>query len=160
MVNIAVTLTSTELQAQLRNLDRYISNLEPAYKASGEHLLRKTRSRFDAETDPAGQKWTPLKPATIASKTKRSQGNSRKNGKSRAKVKAPPTAILRETNTLRDTIVYQTTASSLTIGTPQEYGIYHQLGGTKLPAREFLGIDVEDEAIILEIFSDYIQTAL
>jgi phage virion morphogenesis protein len=160
MTRLSITFTSQAVQDQLRSLDRYISNLEPAYKASGEYLLRFTRSRFDNETDPAGRKWTPLKPSTIASKTKRSQGNRRKNGKARARVKAPPEAILRETNTLRDTITYQTTASSLTIGTPQEYGVFHQFGTSRMVAREFLGVNAADEVEIIEIFRDYIQKAL
>jgi phage gpG-like protein len=45
------------------------------------------------------------------------------------------------------------------VGTPQEYGIFHQSDEprSKIPQRKFLGVNAEDLAEIDEIVTDYLR---
>jgi phage virion morphogenesis protein len=157
MTSITITITSDTLTQALRDLERRALDPRPAFADMGEYLLRETRGRFDNETDPQGTPWAELAPSTIKSKQRRQKGDKTKAGKARARVKAPPTAILRETNTLRDTITYQATSDSLRLGTPQQYGVFPQFGTRKMPKREFLGVGGADAQELLAILEDFLR---
>jgi phage gpG-like protein len=120
----------------------------------GEYMLVKTRERFDDEIDPDGQRWQALAPSTIESKRRRKQGGGR-----RARVRAGAADILKESFLLRDTIAYQADSTSVRVGTPQEYGIFHQSDAprSKIAQRKFLGVDTEDLVEINEIVTDYLR---
>lgn len=147
MTQIQVTINDTQLQQQLSAIASRIDNLTPALRDVGEYMLRRTRKRFDTETAPDGNKWKALKPATIRAKQRRA-----KTGKP-YRTNADPTAILKDTFTLRDSITYQLTNGGVAIGTNISYGIYQQ------PKRSFLGLDDADRSEILDIFADYITPA-
>jgi phage gpG-like protein len=154
MANLRVELTIAEATDLIQGLENRLGDLTPAMKGVGEYMLVRTRERFDEEVDPSGQKWRSLAPATIASKQRR----KKKPGK-RARVRAGATDILRESNLLRDTIAYNTYSTSVRVGTPQEYGVFHQSDEprSKIPQRKFLGVNAEDLAEIGEIVTDYLR---
>jgi phage virion morphogenesis protein len=122
--------------------------------AEGEYMLVRTRERFDNEVDPDGQGWQALAPSTVESKQRRKT----KPGK-RARVRAGATDILKESWLLRDTIAYNADSTSVRVGTPQEYGVFHQSDEprSKIPQRKFLGVNAEDLAEINEIVTDYLR---
>jgi phage virion morphogenesis protein len=146
-----ITVIDAELQAALAEFIGRTENLTPALNDLGEHLLRKTRQRFDTSTAPDGTKWAPLAARTIKAKQRRAT-----TGKP-YRTKADPSAILKDTFTLRDSITYQVSSNALQVGTNIEYGIYHQSEEprTRLPRRAFLGLDAEDRVEAVEIFRDY-----
>lgn len=112
------------LLSRLRRMSERMDDLSSFYKPLGEHMIRSTAENFKAETDPDGQAWKPLLPATIARRKKRGQ---------------TPIAILRATkNTgLASSISAQADANELRVGSPKEYAAIHQLGGTiNKPARK------------------------
>ena len=144
MTAININITATLAQSNLKELESKLKNLKPVMSSIGEYMVRRTRQRFDSETSPDGVKWAPLAEATIAAKRER-------------RTNAPPTAILKSTFTLRDTIAYVPTETSVKIGTPQEYGKFHQYGTRRIPARPFLGYNQQDLKEIEEIFVDALE---
>jgi phage virion morphogenesis protein len=146
-----ITVVDAELQAALSEFIGRAENLTPALNDLGEYLLRKTRQRFDTSTAPDGTKWAPLTARTIKAKQRRAT-----TGKP-YRTKADPSAILKDTFTLRNSITYQVSSNALYVGTNIEYGIYHQSEEprTRLPRRAFLGLDDEDRTEAVEIFRDH-----
>jgi phage virion morphogenesis protein len=154
MANLRIEFTIAEAADLIRGLEDRLGDLTPAMKAVGEYMLVRTRERFDDEVDPDGRRWQALAPSTVESKQRRKT----KPGK-RAKVRAGATDILKESFLLRDTIAYNADSTSVRVGTPQEYGVFHQSDEprSKIPQRKFLGVNAEDLAEINEIVTDYLR---
>ena len=154
MTNLRVEFTIAEATDLIQGLENRLTDLTPAMKAVGEYMLVRTRERFDDEVDPDGRKWQALAPSTIRSKQRRKT----KPGK-RARVRAGASDVLKESFLLRDTIAYNADSTSVRVGTPQEYGIFHQSDEprSKVPQRKFLGVNAEDLAEINEIVTDYLR---
>ena len=146
MIQITITIDDLQLQGGLSELTAKLANLKPAMVDIGESALRKVRKRFDAEVAPDGSKWNELSEATIKAKTRR-----KRTGKP-YRTNAEPSAILKDTFTLRDSITYQPSNSSVVIGTNIFYGGYNQA------TRPFLGVDDEDAIEIVEIIRDYLES--
>ena len=138
----------------INGLENRLGDLTPAMQSIGEYMMLKTRDRFDQQVDPDGRAWRPLADATVESKRRRKTNPGR-----RARVRAQPTDILKESFLLRDTIAYDADSTSVRIGTPQEYGVFHQSDEprNKIPPRRFLGVDAQDLTEINEIVSDYLS---
>ena len=154
MTNLRVEFTISEATDLIQGLENRLSDLTPAMKGVGEYMLVRTRERFDDEVDPDGRKWQALASSTIKSKQRRKT----KPGK-RARVRAGASDVLKESFLLRDTIAYNADSTSVRVGTPQEYGIFHQSDEprSKVPQRKFLGVNAEDLAEINEIVTDYLR---
>jgi phage gpG-like protein len=154
MTNLRVEFTIAEAADLIEGLEGRLGDLTPAMKAVGEYTLVRTRERLDNEVDPDGRKWQALAPSTVESKQRRKT----KPGK-RARVRAGATDILKESYLLRDTIAYNADSTSVRVGTPQEYGVFHQSDEprSKIPQRKFLGVNAEDLAEINEIVADYLR---
>jgi phage gpG-like protein len=146
MTNIQITIDDTQLQGGISELNAKLANLQPAMVDIGESALRKVRKRFDTSTAPDGQRWNELSEATIKAKTRR-----KRTGRP-YRTNAEPSAILKDTFTLRDSITYQPTNSSVAIGTNIFYGGFNQA------TRPFLGVDDEDAIEIVEIIRDYLES--
>jgi phage virion morphogenesis protein len=152
LAQISYSFTDAALQAALEGYANRLLNLEPVFEDLGEYMLRRTRQRFDTSTAPDGTKWRPLAPITIAAKQRR-----QRTGKP-YRTRANPTDVLRDTFTLRDSITYQASSSSLAIGTNITYGIYHQSEEprTIIPRRAFLGFDDADRAEAIDLLLDHL----
>jgi phage virion morphogenesis protein len=146
MTQIQIVIDDTQLQGGLSELTAKLANLRPAMADIGESALRKVRKRFDQEVDPDGSKWNELAEATIKAKARR-----KRTGKP-YRTNAEPSAILKDTFTLRDSITYQASNSSVAIGTNIFYGGFNQ------STRPFLGVDSEDQIEIVEIIRDYLES--
>jgi phage virion morphogenesis protein len=151
VTQIQITVTDDQLQAALAELVSSAADLTPAMAEIGEYLVRRTRDRFDRSTAPDGGAWPSLAAATIAAKSRR-----QRTGKP-YRTRANPADILKDTFTLRDSITYQPSSSTVAIGTNIAYGIYHQGGSERPGKRPFLGLDDIDRAEILAIVSDHLD---
>jgi phage virion morphogenesis protein len=151
----------TEAIKRLSVLSQRAANLRPAMRSIGEYMLRQTRSRFDSSTAPNGSPWAPLAKSTIAAKARSQNPKYRraqaKRGRLVKRTRANPADILKDTFLLRDTITYQVELDSVAIGTPQRYGVFHQLGTSRMRARVFLGVSSQDRSEIEAIVSDYLS---
>lgn len=130
------------IQKGLAALTRKVGTIQPLLRGIGQALELSTRERWDKETDPAGNKWQPLKASTLKRKAK----------------KRKPLKILLQDDQLRFTIGHKVESATLIVGSPQKYSAIHQQGGPagrknkrfKMTARPFLGISKQDETDILD----------
>jgi phage gpG-like protein len=146
VTQIQIVITDNQLQGGISELTAKLANLKPAMVDIGESALRKVRKRFDTESAPDCSKWKTLAEDTIKAKARR-----KRTGKP-YRTNAEPTAILKDTFTLRDSITYQASNQSLAIGTNIFYGTFNQ------STRPFLGVDDEDIIEIVEIIKDYLES--
>lgn len=146
-IRLDFSLNDVGLRKELRDQVRRLQNQEPLLKNIAEHFRAEIPDRFREERGPDG-KWEPLAPATIENR--------------RRKYGDRPITILRAEGELYGSIVYQTTRSSLTIGTragsiAEDYAALQNFGGqagpghaVTVPARAFLGFSDSDINIIAE----------
>ncbi len=130
---------------RLRALVDAGEDLEPAFIDIGEGLLNSTHDRWEQQVDPEGNAWEPLDPKYQARKKKNAD------------------KILVLEGFMRDTLAYNTTKSSLELGTPiEKYGATHQFGDEErgIPARPYLGFSEDDDQMIEDILLDHFEEAL
>lgn len=130
----------------LNGLLKQGSNLKPALADIGEYLLASTQQHFIDQQAPNGTPWTELSSSTVERKVKRGKRTDR---------------ILTEEGTLADTLHYQLTQDSLSLGSNEEYAAMQQFGGitsassmmpgNKIPARPFLGLALFERDEVLDI---------
>jgi phage gpG-like protein len=166
LTQFTITTNDRAVLDALQQAANQITDLTPVMESIGEHFLLRTRERFDTETAPGGNRWAALAQATVKAKERRALVGSpdvksatrerRGRGRSRVRSNARPSDILKDTFLLRDTVTYQASAVSVAVGTPQRYGLHHQYGTKKMPARPFLGVDEQDRQEIIAIVGDYL----
>lgn len=149
---IEVKIDDEKIVKALQGLQRSVGNISPALKIIGEVLVESTKQRFVTTTDPDGNPWLLN---SVLSTLLYKEGDRPLTG---------------ETGSLMDTINYQLIGQdTLEIGSPMEYAAMQQFGGTKsefpflwgdIPARPFLGISAEDEAIILSTIDDFLTDSI
>ncbi len=154
--------------ARLEEFARQIEGMRPAYAAIGELLTESTKQRFTASAGPDGQRWAPNAPATILARLTEVSGAYTKAG--RLSKKGAATVMgkrpLVDTGVLQDTIRWQADNNRVEVGTNRFAGEWdggaavHHFGSKdgSIPARPFLGVSDEDEAAILEILDEFIQS--
>lgn len=164
MSGAALSITMKVLDAEVRRgfhqLERMMDNTTPVMAAIGAGLVGSTHMRFVSQTDPEGAAWRTLNTGYAADKR-----NAR---------------ILTESGRLRDSINARATRDTVLVGTNVIYAAIHQFGGTivakggghlwfriggslinkqsvTLPARPFLGISSQDEAMIAETVFGFVE---
>lgn len=142
-----LNLTDPRIIAYLEDLARAGFLSKAVWTAIGEELLQSTTKRFATQKAPDGTPWAPLSPRYAAWKQRHQYGNR----------------ILKMRGELRNTLTYQATDASVSIGSPRIYSSLHQFGGrfkafgkhaATMPARPFLGLSPEDEQAILDVIAD------
>lgn len=159
-VSITMQIRDAEVRRGFRKLERLMTDTTPVMAAIGTGLVGSTHMRFVTQTDPEGQAWAALNPGYAADKR-----NSR---------------ILTESGRLRDSINSRSSNDEVLVGTNVIYAGIHQFGGTilpkatthlwfriggalikaakvTLPARPFLGISSDDEAMIAETVFGFLE---
>ena len=156
---IHVDLRAEQLRTALAQLRRMGQDPGRLLRPIGVLLVRNTQDRFDAETDPDGNRWAPLSPWYAAVKTGPGilRGAGMRGG-------------------LQGSIVSEVSGSELAIGSNKVYAAIHQFGGTikpskgkllvfrtaggqvfgaarsvTIPARPYLGLSSDDARDILEV---------
>ena len=131
-------------------LGKAAADPRPAYLGIGESLTVSTKKRFETSTAPDGTRWAPNKPSTL----KKKKGNK---------------PLIGKTSLLSQQIYYELDGNGLRIGSPMEYAAMQHNGGMKsqfpnlwgdIPSREFLGVSVEDEKMILNTVSEYLSSVI
>ncbi len=129
----------------------------------GLALVQVVQERFRDERDPFGQPWAPLNPAYA--EIKRGRG------------------ILRASGMLMRSITYRVGPAEIAVGSNRVYAAIHQFGGTitpksaqalvfrlgkrvvhagsvTIPQRPYLGFGPADQAAVLEVVEEAVETAL
>ena len=140
VINIQVHGMS-KLQNKIKNLAEKLENLQPFFNSVGEYMKRRTiKECFDKEQSPNGEKWKPLKEATL----------KRRRNKSSHK-------ILQDMGELRRSIQYKSSKNDVVIGSKLKYARTHQFGRGKIPARPYLGVTQSDKQHITNMFAIYLR---
>ena len=176
---ITVTIDDHEVRAALDAVAARVNNLAPLFHQIGQFYEGRVLENFAKECDPAGNKWAPLSATTLMMRFGLKKG-FKKTGTLSAKGKQFLTtkAILVQDGYLRQSIHYQPTATSVTIGTGDidkvgKYAAVHQFGTniagrgkkTTIPARPYLAMNQgatlelapKDRDEIVNIISRYMQ---
>ncbi|MCL1162468.1 phage virion morphogenesis protein [Shewanella chilikensis] len=139
----------------LNSLLKQGSNLAPVLGDIGEYLLPSTQQRFVEMQAPDGSPWAELSSTTLELKAAKGARLDR---------------ILTESGTLADTLHYQISADTLSLGSNEEYAAMHQFGGitspssmipgVEIPAREFLGMAPFEKNEVEAIVVNYLAKGL
>jgi phage virion morphogenesis protein len=122
MSDLKITTETAALSATFFRAGNVGVDIPAVLAEMGGALVSATQDRFRSETGPGGVKWKPLSPRYLDSKRKRKSSH--------------PSAILRLTGNMDDSINYQVGGSILEVGTNRFYAPIHQFGGViNVPAR-------------------------
>ncbi len=141
--------TNALVLRRLRDLQAAASDMRPAMLEISETLQEIVERSFDAEADPEGRPWRPLKAATISQRARKGYTGPK----------------LQRTRRLLDSILPYHDAATAVVGTNLRYAATHQFGdehdisvrgvvarrGRNIPARPFLGLGPGDREEILDI---------
>lgn len=160
-----VTLRDQGIADTLRRLASAAGDLTPVMADLGAGLALSTDERFERETGPDGTRWTPLAQATIL----RRLGGARRAFTKKGTLRKPTQRtlalmkILQAAGHLRGSIHHEAASDHVDVGSDRVYARIHQDGGdagrdrkTTIPARPFLGIDLDDQAMILARLSRHL----
>lgn len=145
-----ISVNSDEVIKALASLKSNLGNLKQPFSDIGEELVDSTKKRFSTHTAPDGTQWQDNSPVTIL-------------------LKGFDNPLTGETLSLQRGIQWQIEGDELQVGSSSLYAAIQQFGGTKeefpnlfgdIPSREFLGLSSDDETILLDIISSYIENSI
>lgn len=148
-VEYTVTVDDADLRRKAARLLRRLGDLSEPMLEVREVMLNAVHDRFESESDPDGNRWRRLSPATLAGRRRRRKGG---------------VTILRASGRLIGSIAPRSDATSATVGTNVVHGAIHQFGGqagrglaVTIPARPYLGFGAAEQTAIGEIFEDWLR---
>lgn len=163
---IKVELEMAEAAETFRKLAAAGANLRPLMQEIGEALAETTKQRFQTSTAPDGTSWAPNAPATYDNYLGAFKGSFGKTGRltaagaGRAMSKKP---LIGESGRLSREIYYRADNNSVELGSALAYSAIHQFGGqagrgkkVTIPARPYIGLSAEDQAMIRESAAAYL----
>ncbi|MGA1856925.1 phage virion morphogenesis protein [Azospirillum sp. 11R-A] len=167
--SVSVSLSDDRIQAALGRLTAATGDLTAAFDDIGAALVTSTLRRFETETDPTGRPWRPLSIETIIGRI----GSRAKTFTLKGDLRKPAARyvaalkILQHRGHLKGGIHHRATQDGVEVGSDRIYARIHQFGGkagrgkkVTIPPRPFLGIDRDDEAMMLGILRAHIGRAL
>ncbi|MEN9463882.1 MAG: hypothetical protein RL217_63 [Pseudomonadota bacterium] len=147
---IEVKVNSEQVQAALQEALNKTSNLEPVLKEIGDYLIKSHRERFETKEAPDGTAWERNSALTQLLKGRDDPLVGESGGR----------------GGLLGSFHYNARSNALEFGNSKEYAAMQHYGGktsprskypnTTIPARPFLGLSKDDNAVILEKISDYL----
>jgi len=172
-----VTTLNIELQDEqlLRAIDGLLQMLQQPRELLDEiggKLESNVQLRWDSKTDPNGQPWAPLSPATVA--IYESDWFVERNPEFKGGI---PGSLLQRTNRLRQSLAYNVGPDWIDLGTSRQVpgksqptwqiGVLHEWGTKTMPRRGLLVADpdtgrlgAEDQGDVLAIVSRMLGDAL
>lgn len=135
MVKVTVTITDKELQKLLKKLSD--ADLSEPMKDIAAYMKASVLKNFEVGGRP--EKWAPLSTKYLA--WKKRQGYSSK-----------PLIL---TGRLRQSINTSVKKNEARVFTGMKYGVYHQTGTRKMPARPFLVVQDADIPVIKQILVNF-----
>ena len=137
-----VTVNDKEVLSMLSRVSNRVKDMRPIMRDISVLLLESVQTNFKMEGRP--KKWSPLSSSTKASKIKR-RGSWQ--------------PILVDSGLLRKSNDTDYGSNYAKVVNPTKYGIFHQLGTRKMPARPFMVLQDSDKANIIDLMRRYIENA-
>ena len=148
-VEYTVTVDDADLRRKAARLLRRLGDLSEPMLEVRDVMLNAVHDRFESESDPDGNRWRRLSPATLAARRRRGKGG---------------VTILRASGRLIVSIAPRSDATSATVGTNVVHGAIHQFAGqagrnlaVTIPARAYLGFGAAERPAIGEVFEDWLR---
>jgi len=163
---IELTLDDRALQQALEGLSRRLADLTPLMRRVAQVMEEGTRTHFEEERGPDGQKWKPLADSTLLAYMRRASpgGLLTRRGNTRARaIKAlADKKILRDSGHLAYEWDTDAGALSARLSTKTKYAATHQFGDEKrnIPARPFLGFSESIKAGIVDAARRHVEEVL
>ena len=146
-MQIRIDIDTAPVAEAITRLRQRASDLSPFMADAAETLYTITDESFDAQASPAGAPWTPLASATLRAKR--------------------TDKILYESGNLRGSLYADSSATEAHIGIGATahgypYGIVHQFGSRRIPARPFLPLSPDGDLIgdVVEDILSLLETHL
>lgn len=139
---IHIQIDVAESLGRLMDISNALQNPQRLYRVLGETLLTVHKKRFNEQQSPEGVPWQPLTPKSYAKKRK----NQNK--------------ILIEEGRLRDTLHYRENSSGVQLGSGLVYAGRHHFGGGGIPARPWIGVNADNERLLMLKTQNYIRSVL
>lgn len=164
---IHLELDDRELKQALDKLAARVSDMAPVMHRITQIMEEGTRTHFEEERGPDGQKWKPLADSTLLAHMRRAAGKDgilTKRGNTRAKaVKAlAQKKILLDHGRLSNDLGREFSSMSAMLTSVQPYAATHQFGDDKrnIPARPFFGFSEAIRAGIIDAVTNYLDDDL
>ena len=126
-MQVSFNVQDAEVKAMLKKLKRKTGDLKPALKDISVYMKKEVMTNFKKQGRPS---WKPLSPAYAAYKAQKAGGGK---------------PILEFHGKLKQSINARSSATKAETKTGVKYGVYHQTGTKKMPARPFMpSSDVPD----------------
>jgi phage gpG-like protein len=158
MIDLTIRSNAQQVADSLHEASRRVSDIRPLLALVGEEVRASIVSNFDAQSDPMGRPWKPLKrPRRQRGRFSKARVMKKLLGMHLAAAGVPSafglgaTKILIDTGRLRASIAKKVEGNSrVLIGTNVVYAAAQNFGyqPRNLPARTFLGIRRGDERVI------------
>lgn len=148
MADAVVTIQDDELKALCSRLNK--GALRPSDRKQllsdiGIEMETQTQERFATKESPDGDSW-----ADIAESTRRYYE------KYARKVHYPGNGLLWREGALKDSIISEAHSRDVVVGATKIYAAVHQYGYKKIPARQYLGLNNEDEHEIIALIHKFL----
>ncbi len=140
MIHIQIDVAQS--LGRLMDISAALQNPQRLYRVLGETLLNVHKKRFNEQQSPDGVPWQPISP--------KSQAKKRKN----------KNKILIEEGRLRDTLNYKATSVGVELGSSLVYAGRHHFGGGGIPARPWVGVNSDNERLLMLKTQNYIRSVL
>lgn len=145
---ITYDIQDAQLLRALQTLQAQLGDLSEPLADVGQALESATELRFASQSDPNGAAWVKLSDKTIALRAKR--GTTGKK--------------LHEHGTMHNSLSWQASPTSVTVGFGQPYAAYHEWGTKHMERRGLLMADpnagtlgADDLEQVLDILSDHLS---
>ena len=137
MSKLAFSVDNSDLKRWTGKITDRLRDLRAPLTAAGNLIEAKVERQFATETDPDGDPWEALHPATLKQKT----GGS----------------ILVKTGALRDSFTYIVSGKTLEVGSSSPVFEVHDKGILPMPERRILGLNAEDKNEIAGLVKGYVK---
>lgn len=136
----------TQMLRGLQGIDADMKDWSDEFKKTGELLKASFKGNFASSGAELGSPWAPLKPSTIADKTRRGF----------------PLDILVRTGSMREGFRSQARPLSVVVRNIVPYFPFHQSNRprSKLPRRVMMKLDAKRKQQIVKIFNEAVESIL
>jgi len=124
---LQINVDDADVRAELARLAARLTDLTPAMRGIGAELEARISARFEAEEDPTGAAWAEWSESYAEQRSNRYPDANE--------------SILDRYGDMLDSLSYDATRDSVTIGFGQPYAAYHEYGTVHMPPRGLLTAD-------------------
>lgn len=145
-MHVTVQITgASEIKAKLARLGRGLFQLDNGMRQIGEYMANYFANEgFASQGQVFNNTWPRLNLQYAQWKAVHFSGRP----------------ILERTGQMRRSFAYKSGSNSVTIGNNQPYFKFHELGGTRLPQRQMMGINEPNKRMIAHILQNEIRNKI